>query len=64
VITYRLTNLFIEWGLVQPTRQMGNTLFGIKPPGADFARFDLAECERVIAGVESERDAALNAATS
>jgi hypothetical protein len=56
--------LFIEWGLVQPTRQMGNTLFGIKPPGADFARFDLAECERAIAGVESERDAALNAATS
>lgn len=59
VVTYRLTNQLIAWGLFEPTLTMGNTLFGTKPAAADWSRFDRAACERIVAGVARERDEAL-----
>jgi predicted O-methyltransferase YrrM len=56
VMTFRLLNQMIEWGLFQPTRRMGNTIFGIKPVAADFSRFDREACRRIIEQVERERD--------
>lgn len=59
VMTFRLLNQMIDWGLFRPTRHMGNTVFGIKPAGADFSRFDREACRRIIEQVERERDAFL-----
>lgn len=59
VVTYRLTNLMIEWGLLRSNQVIGNTLFGVKPAAADFSRLDLLACKRAIAEVERERDAVL-----
>lgn len=59
VMTFRLLNQMIEWGLFRATRHMGNTVFGIKPAGADFSRFDREACRRIIEQVERERDAYL-----
>jgi len=59
VMTFRLLNQMIEWGLFRLTRRMGNTAFGIKPVGADFSRFDRQACRRIIEQVERERDAFL-----
>jgi len=61
VVTFRLTNRMIDWGLLRVTQQVGHTLFGVKPPGADFTRFDRSVCDRLIEEVERERDAALHA---
>jgi predicted O-methyltransferase YrrM len=59
VMTFRLLNQMIDWGLFRPTRHMGNTVFGLKPAGADFSRFDREACRRIIEQVERERDAFL-----
>ena len=55
MITYRLLNQIIEWGLFQPTLKIGKTIFGIKPHHADFDRFDLERCNQIIKEVEHER---------
>jgi len=59
VLTFRLTNLMIDWGLIEVVEIVGNTLFGIKPPGASFQPFDLDACQAIITQVERERDARL-----
>jgi predicted O-methyltransferase YrrM len=56
IITYRLLNQIIEWGLFQTTHKIGKTIFGIKPHNADFNRLDLEVCEQIIKGVEQERN--------
>ncbi len=56
VLTFRLLNQMIEWGLFHPTRTMGNTIFGTKPARADFSRFDQTVCTRITAALELERD--------
>ncbi|BAY32320.1 hypothetical protein NIES2107_42080 [Nostoc carneum NIES-2107] len=55
LITYRLLNQMIEWGLFQTTYKVGKTIFGIKPPHADFSRFNLQTCQKIIAEVNNER---------
>ncbi len=55
--TFRLLNLMIDWGLFVPNDQIGSTIFGIKPAGADFARFDLEQCKHTLAELEREREA-------
>lgn len=59
--TFRLLNRFIEWGLFEPFAQVQSTVFGRKPPGADFSRFDPAICEAILETVSREREAALAA---
>jgi predicted O-methyltransferase YrrM len=53
--TYRLVNHMIAWGLFCPIDQVGETLFGVKPAGADFARFDRVQCQRTLAQIDVER---------
>ncbi|BAY25935.1 hypothetical protein NIES2100_57450 [Calothrix sp. NIES-2100] len=55
ILTYRLLNQIIEWGLFKPTHKIGKTIFGIKPRNADFSRFNLATCQKIVADIESER---------
>jgi hypothetical protein len=50
----------IRQSLAQQAQIIGNTLFGIISPYADFSRFDRRECERIIAEVVQERGAALS----
>lgn len=59
LLTFRLLNQFTEWGLFDPTRKVRTTMFGRKPPAADFGRFDLAVCDRIRAQVEQEHVAYL-----
>jgi hypothetical protein len=53
LLTYRLLNLMRDWGLIEIDEIRRGTVFGHKPAGADFSRFDLAECESVIAEVRA-----------
>jgi predicted O-methyltransferase YrrM len=59
VMTYRLLNQMIAWGLFNPFETMGHTVFGRKPHAANFTRFDLATCTRIIDGIKRERCEAL-----
>lgn len=54
--TYRLTNLFIEWGLFQLDYMIAGTAFGHKPAGADFGKMDLDVCQAVIDQIMHERE--------
>ncbi len=56
VMTYRLLNQIIEWGLFKTSKKIGKTIFGYKPADADFSRFDLEVCNQIIEGVKQERD--------
>ena len=60
VMTYRLLNQIIEWGLFKTSKKIGKTIFGYKPADADFSRFDLEVCNQIIEGVKRERDNFLN----
>lgn len=62
VMTYRLLNQMIAWGLFVPFRTMRSTIFGRKPRDADFGRFDLETCARIIQGVQHEHTLAVNRA--
>lgn len=55
LITYRLLNQMIEWGLFRATCEKGDTVFGYKPEDADFERFDLQICEKIVERIELER---------
>lgn len=61
LVTFRLLQRFTEWGLFRETDRVRGTVFGVKPAGADLARFDPAVCAEIIAGVERERRAYLDA---
>lgn len=56
MMTYRLLNKIIEWGLFKTTHKIGKTIFGIKPHDADFNRFDREVCQQIIKTIEQERD--------
>lgn len=56
VMTYRLLNRIIEWGLFEPSIKMGDTIFGYKPVNGNFDRFDLDACQEIISQIEQERD--------
>jgi predicted O-methyltransferase YrrM len=46
----------IAWGLFKTTYKIGKTIFGIKPPNADFSRFNLETCQNIIEEVNQERN--------
>jgi predicted O-methyltransferase YrrM len=52
-ITYRLLEAFVEWGLFERVIQVRATVFGRKPVGASFERFDLDACAALVAEVEA-----------
>lgn len=54
MLTYRLLNQFMEWGLFTPEYKKGTTIFGRKPADADFARFDPKVCTRIIKEIQQE----------
>lgn len=56
LMTFRLVNQFIMWGLIKPDHILGNTVFGIKPRGADISKLDIPICEDIIQGVLRERE--------
>jgi predicted O-methyltransferase YrrM len=56
LLTFRLLNQLMRWGLVTRRRVVGNTFFGRKPEGADFSRFDADACRRIVADVNATRD--------
>ncbi len=60
VMTYRLLNQLVKWGLFEKTCKIGNTIFGRKPVKADFSRFELGTCQEIIAQVQQERIAMLD----
>ena len=60
VMTYRLLNQLIEWGLFKTSKKIGKTIFGYKPADADFSRFDLEVCNQIIEDVRKERESFLN----
>ncbi len=55
VTTFRLVNQFVDWGLIKITQILGNTVFGVKPLGADFSRFNLDTCQAIVDSVEQDR---------
>ena len=48
ITTFRLTNQFTEWGLIEPVTQIGHTLFCKKPKNARFSTFDIAKVTQII----------------
>jgi predicted O-methyltransferase YrrM len=58
-VTYRMVNQMVAWGLLQIDRKIKDTLFGHKPPGADFGVFDAEHCEAIYQSVLDDRDAFL-----
>jgi predicted O-methyltransferase YrrM len=54
IMTYRLLNQIMKWGLFEMSSKVGKTVFGYKPENADFNKFDLRACEKIIEGVELE----------
>lgn len=54
LITYRLVNQFVAWGLMEIDTIDRFTVFGHKPRGADFSRFDPTVCERIVDTVLDE----------
>ena len=61
ITTYRLTQLFLEWSLLTIDHIERGTVFAHKPQDADFTKFDLAACERLVANIMSDREAHLSA---
>ncbi len=55
--TYRLTQLFIEWGLFKLDRMIRGTAFGHKPAGADFSKMDMDTCQAIVDKIMEEREA-------
>lgn len=55
VLVHRLVDQFVDWGLVDPTVKIGNTLFGRKPARARWDRFDLDRCREICDEVRQER---------
>jgi predicted O-methyltransferase YrrM len=60
VMTYRLLNQIMAWGLFARDWQFRDTVFGHKPSNADFTRFDLQACVRIAEQVERDRAAAVS----
>ncbi len=54
VLTWRLLNKFVDWGLFEPVWEYHGTVFGKKPIGATFENFDAEWCNAVAADVRRE----------
>lgn len=54
LLSYRLLNQIMAWGLMRKTGRFRDTVFGVKPAGADFTRFDPAACAAIRDGVTRE----------
>ena len=54
LLTYRLLNQLMAWGLMRARGRFRDTVFGVKPEGADFGRFDPAVCATIRGGVAGE----------
>jgi predicted O-methyltransferase YrrM len=61
LVTFRLLNQMMQWGLIKRTRVIGNTFFGFKPETANFGRFSAKSCFEIVSQVGAERDAYLQA---
>lgn len=59
VLTYRLLNQIMAWGLFVRDWRFRDTVFGHKPSNADFTRFDLQACGRIADQVERDRAGAV-----
>jgi predicted O-methyltransferase YrrM len=55
-LTHRFLAQLEDWGLFSRRRKIRHTVFGIKPPGADMARFDATVFADIVAEVREERD--------
>lgn len=53
VLTYELLNLFVSWGLFMPVKRVSNTIFGKKPKGADFEKFDMQICHDIVEDIKN-----------
>jgi len=47
-LTVRLLDQFRDWGLFEKRGEIQGAVFGVKPPGADFSRFDRRFCEKLV----------------
>lgn len=47
VLTTRLLDQLIRWGLIEPVDRVRNTLFARKPLTADLSRLDLTRCAQI-----------------
>lgn len=56
ITTFRLVELFLQWGLLKIDKIERGTVFAHKPLGADFSKFSLAKCEAVVAQIFAERE--------
>jgi hypothetical protein len=56
LVTFRLLNELMRWGLVTRSRVVGNTFFGSKPERADFSRFSADVFQRIVGEVDAECD--------
>jgi hypothetical protein len=54
VLAWRLLEKFREWGLIEPVWEHHGTVFGKKPVGGSFAKFDTEWCEAVATEVYRE----------
>ena len=54
LMTYRLLNQLIEWGLFKVDTQIGDTIYGTKPVNADFSKLDMQKCQKIINQVKEE----------
>ena len=52
--TKGLVDQLMEWGLLQPTELLDNTLFGVYPEDADPSRLDMARCQEIITETQIE----------
>jgi precorrin-6B methylase 2 len=57
VLTWRLLHRFQEWGLFEPFWEHHGTIFGRKPAGATFEKFDIEWCKGVAKEVYAECEA-------
>jgi predicted O-methyltransferase YrrM len=55
VMTYRLLNQIIEWGLFEPYDKIKSTIFGYKSSSADYSLFNLDVCRDIIEEIQTER---------
>lgn len=64
VLTYRLLNQFMDWGLFEMDKMVATTAFGHKPHGASMERFAPDRTKKIVEEVRTEwreylRDAGL-----
>jgi predicted O-methyltransferase YrrM len=64
VLAFRLANYLIQSGLITVNKQIGSTLFCLKPAAADINSLNREECERIRNGVRQDLEIALERRTA